>query len=181
MLDYKKFIAEGLLLFLIIGCTSNPPSKNSSAVSKNISFLYKEEQKFSNLDTEFATYIVQGELGIVMRKSINILAIESSQEVKDVTIYWRDMAMLFLGVEAEEKSVLLINSNSKDLHWRKLPTKLQFALITKLIQELNNYIKKDDEAKNKQTEISKLRHDLRTLTQKQQKLEQLLDDLEKVK
>ena len=62
-----------------------------------------------------------------------------------------------------------------------IPNDLQFALMTKLVAELNQYIRKNDDNKEKQSEISQLRNDLYKLTQKQIKLEKLLNDLEKVK
>ena len=78
-----------------------------------------EDEKFLNYDTEFATYIVNNKFSKVMRKSFNILAMDPSKDNKDAAIYWRDMAMLYMGVEAEETGIWTLSDDVEKKRWIK--------------------------------------------------------------
>ncbi len=135
------------------------------------------------LDLELANYILEGKTEDLVRKASTLLTTGSSKDTISAAVYWRDIAMLFMGVEQLDWSgdTTRVDSAIDQKRWEKLPENTSYQMLRKIILELNSCVRSHAEHEGLKSQVARLKQENWVLTQKNFKMEKLLQDLEKVK
>jgi len=159
----------GAFLLLLAGCGSSAPEP---VVNPPV------EETYNEVDMKLAAFIVTAEYDSAVKYASNILTSGRPQKTLRAAAYWRDLAMVFMDVEVEERSDLARLKVFDKERWEGISPQLRFKLYGSLLDELNRKLEMNYSI---QKEKEKLLKNIAELQKEKHKLEALIQELESVK